>query len=154
MLLAVWHRRGAVRDQVGDTSRRKFPHLLYAGPDLILDSGQRAGGGQGESMYRSARDELPTLRISSLSVDAEDEDLRSLFEKFGRVARANVVRDRETRESKGFGFVSFESRKDAEKALGAMNGYGGFMGCWQHDPWTDVGGHRLRFADIVGDVVA
>jgi len=77
-------------------------------------------------MYRQ-RDDLPTLRITSLSVDAEDEDLRDLFEpfaKFGRVARANVVRDRETRESKGFGFVSFDSRKDAELALSKMNGFG------------------------------
>ena len=74
-------------------------------------------------MYRQ-RDDLPTLRITSLSVDAEDEDLRALFEPFGRVARANVVRDRETRISKGFGFVSFDSRKDAEKALGKMNGFG------------------------------
>ena len=74
-------------------------------------------------MYRS-RDDLPTLRITSLSVDAEDEDLHALFSPFGRVVRANVVRDRETRESKGFGFVSYESRKDAEKALAKMNGHG------------------------------
>lgn len=84
--------------------------------------GQR-GGGAGESMFRS-RDDLPTLRVTSLSVDAQDDDLRALFEPFGRLARANVVRDRETRESKGFGFVSFESRKDAETALNKMNGYG------------------------------
>lgn len=74
-------------------------------------------------MFRS-RDDLPTLRVTSLSVDAQDEDLRALFERFGRLARANVVRDRETRESKGFGFVSFESRADAEVALNKMNGYG------------------------------
>ena len=74
-------------------------------------------------MYRN-RDDLPTLRITSLSYDAEDEDLRDLFSPFGKVARANVVRDRETRESKGFGFVSFESRRDAEKALQKMNGFG------------------------------
>jgi translation initiation factor 3 subunit G len=90
-----------------------------------IPPGQR-GGGAGESMFRS-RDDLPTLRVTSLSVDAQDDDLRALFEPFargGRLARANVVRDRETRESKGFGFVSFESRKDAETALEKMNGYG------------------------------
>jgi RNA recognition motif-containing protein len=74
-------------------------------------------------MFRP-RDEFPTLRVTSLSVDAEDEDLRDLFTRFGRVVRANVVRDRDTRESKGFGFVSFESRKDAEAALSKMNGFG------------------------------
>lgn len=85
----------------------------------------RAGGGRGagESMFR-ARDDLPTLRITSLSTDADEDDLRTLFERFGRVARANVVRDRDTQESKGFGFVSFENRKDGERALEKMNGYG------------------------------
>ncbi|ORY23625.1 eukaryotic translation initiation factor 3, subunit 4 delta, 44kDa [Naematelia encephala] len=84
--------------------------------------GQR-GGGAGESMYRP-RDEYPTLRITSLSYDAEDEDLEALFAPFGHVMRANVVRDRETRESRGLGFVSFERKQDAEKAMAKMNGFG------------------------------
>ena len=74
-------------------------------------------------MFRN-RDDLPTLRITSLSEDAEDDDLRALFAPFGSVVRANVVRDRETRESKGFGFVSFSLKSDAEKALQKMNGRG------------------------------
>jgi hypothetical protein len=74
-------------------------------------------------MFRS-RDDLPTLRVTSLSTDADDDDLRSLFAPFGSIARANVVRDRETRESKGFGFVSFNLKQDAEKALAKMNGFG------------------------------
>ncbi|KAK1926142.1 eukaryotic translation initiation factor 3 subunit G-domain-containing protein [Papiliotrema laurentii] len=93
------------------------------GTGKYVPPGQRAGGGAGESMFRS-RDDLPTLRITSLSVDASDDDLRDLFHRFGTVVRANVVRDRETRESKGFGFVSFESKAAAEKALQTMNGHG------------------------------
>lgn len=89
---------------------------------VLMSRGQR-GGGAGESMFRS-RDDLPTLRITSLSYDATDDDLRDLFKPFGTVARANVVRDRETRESKGFGFVSFERREMAELALQKMNGRG------------------------------
>ncbi|EIW68006.1 hypothetical protein TREMEDRAFT_44982 [Tremella mesenterica DSM 1558] len=84
--------------------------------------GPGAAGG-GESMYRN-RDDLPTLRVTSLSLDAEDDDLRALFEPFGRVARANVVRDRETRVSKGFGFVSFDNKANAETALNRMDGFG------------------------------
>ena len=122
---------------------------------LFVHSGQRpGGGGGGESMYRN-RDDLPTLRITSLSTDAEDDDLRALFEPFGRVARANVVRDRDTRESKGFGFVSFDSRKDAEKALAKMNGFGTcFLLLLSPSPFlshihdfrvsTLFGDHRLR----------
>ncbi|WVR03507.1 hypothetical protein IAU60_000498 [Kwoniella sp. DSM 27419] len=85
--------------------------------------GQRAGGGAGESMYRS-RDDLPTLRISSLSTDADEDDVRELFAKFGRLGRVNVVRDRETRESKGLAFVSFEEKKHGEEAIKVMNGRG------------------------------
>ncbi|WVQ62541.1 uncharacterized protein L199_000683 [Kwoniella botswanensis] len=85
--------------------------------------GQRAGGGAGESMFRS-RDDLPTLRITSLSVDAEEDDVRELFAKFGHIARVSVVRDRETRQSKGLAFVSFESKASAEEAIKKMNGRG------------------------------
>lgn len=70
------------------------------------------------------RDDFPTLRIQSLSVDADEEDLKELFGRFGRICRANVIRDRVTNESKGFGFVSFESKKDAETAMNKMNGVG------------------------------
>jgi translation initiation factor 3 subunit G len=73
------------------------------------------------------RDDLPTLRIASLSTDANDDDLEALFKPFqnkGRLVRANVVVDHVTRESRGLGFVSFESRDDAEKALQKMNGRG------------------------------
>lgn len=100
-----------------------------AGPTAggrYIPPSQRGGGGAGESMFRP-RDDFPTLRVTSLSLDADDSDLRNLFEPFakrGRLARANVVRDRETRDSKGFGFVSFENKGDAEIALQKMNGYG------------------------------
>lgn len=96
-----------------DASGKYVPPSMRAG----------ARSGAGESMFRS-RDDLPTLRITSLSTEADEDDLRALFERFGRVARANVVRDRETGESKGFGFVSFESRRDAELAMAKMNGKG------------------------------
>ncbi|XAO26561.1 eukaryotic translation initiation factor 3 subunit G [Cryptococcus bacillisporus CA1280] len=88
---------------------------------------QRAGAtGAGESMFRS-RDELPTLRVTSLSLDAEEEDLRALFQPFaknGKLGRANIVRDRNTRVSKGLAFVSFESKRDAEAAMAHLNGRG------------------------------
>jgi RNA recognition motif-containing protein len=89
-------------------------------------SSARAGANRpaGESMFNRNRDDLPTLRITSLSTDADEDDLREMFGRYGRIARANVVRDRDTQESKGFAFVSFESRMDGEKALKAWDGRG------------------------------
>jgi len=84
---------------------------------------RRAGGGAGESMNRS-RDDLPTLRVTNVSEDATDEDLRELFSKFGKVFRVYIGRDRETGVGKGYAFVSFEDRAIAEKAMRKVHGMG------------------------------
>lgn len=76
------------------------------------------GGGTGN------RDDLPTLRVTNLSEDTQEQDLRDLFGAFGRVARVYVGRDRETGAGKGFAFVSFEDKAVAEKAMNKVHGRG------------------------------
>jgi translation initiation factor 3 subunit G len=70
------------------------------------------------------RDDLPTLRVTNISEDTQENDLRDLFGGFGRVARVYVGRDRETGAGKGFAFVSFEERSVAQKAMEKVNGKG------------------------------
>ena len=70
------------------------------------------------------RDDLPTLRVTNVSEDTTDQDLRDLFGAFGRVARVYIGRDRETGASKGYAFVSFDDRTAAERALQKVNGMG------------------------------
>lgn len=87
----------------------------------------RAGGrGPGEAMGRAggSRDDLPTLRVTNISEDVDENDLRDLFGTFGRVARVYVGRDRETGAGKGFAFVSFEDRAVAQRAMEKMHGRG------------------------------
>jgi len=87
----------------------------------------RAGArGPGESMYKSGanRDDMPTLRVTNLSEDAEEDDLRDLFSRFGRVARVFIGRDRETGVGKGYAFVSFEDRETAQRAMERVHGMG------------------------------
>jgi len=87
----------------------------------------RAGGrGAGEMMGRAGgnRDDLPTLRVTNVSEDASEDDLRELFQRFGRVARVFIGKDRETGIGKGFAFVSFEEKAHAQKAMEKMHGFG------------------------------
>ncbi|KAH9478039.1 Eukaryotic translation initiation factor 3 subunit G [Psilocybe cubensis] len=87
-----------------------------------------AGGarGPGESMRGAGgnRDDLPTLRVTNISEDTQENDLRELFGVFGRVARVYVGRDRETGAGKGFAFVSFEDKANAQKAIDKVHGRG------------------------------
>jgi len=69
-------------------------------------------------------DDLPTLRVTNISEDTQENDLRELFGGFGRVARVYVGRDRETGAGKGFAFVSFEERANAQKAMEKVHGKG------------------------------
>ncbi|KAL1741095.1 eukaryotic translation initiation factor 3 subunit G-domain-containing protein, partial [Schizophyllum fasciatum] len=93
---------------------------VYVPPSL------RAGGrAAGESMRGAGgRDDLPTLRVTNISEDTQENDLRELFGVFGRVARVYVGRDRETGQGKGFAFVSFEDRAIAQRAMEKVHGKG------------------------------
>ncbi|MBC8449223.1 MAG: RNA-binding protein [Chloroflexi bacterium] len=62
------------------------------------------------------------LYIGSLSYDTTDDGLRELFSAAGAVLSAEVIRDRYTGRSKGFGFVEMETVAEAEKAIGEFNG--------------------------------
>lgn len=53
---------------------------------------------------------------------AEESELRDLFERFGRVTRVFLARDRETQRAKGFAFISFADRTDAARACEKMDG--------------------------------
>lgn len=70
------------------------------------------------------RDDLPTLRVTNISEDTQENDLRELFGVFGRVARVYVGRDRETGAGKGFAFVSFDDKATAQRAMEKMHGRG------------------------------
>lgn len=69
---------------------------------------------------------MPTLRVTNVSEDASEDDLRDLFSRFGRVARVFIGKDRETGIGKGYAFVSYEDRSSAQKAIEKMNGFGTF----------------------------
>ena len=59
--------------------------------------------------------------VGSLPFSVSDTTLKETFEKHGSVLSANVIMDRDTNRSRGFGFVEMENPTDATKAMKALN---------------------------------
>ena len=62
------------------------------------------------------------LYVGNLSFDVDSSELQRMFEPFGTVQSAQVVTDRETGRSRGFGFVEMGSDQEAQAAIDALNG--------------------------------
>lgn len=60
--------------------------------------------------------------VGNLSRDVTEDDLRQAFEAFGKVTSAAVIKDKITRESRGFGFVEMAAQAEATAAIAGMNG--------------------------------
>ncbi len=61
------------------------------------------------------------IYIGNLAYAVTEDDLRTLFEEHGEVSSANVIIDRQTGRSKGFGFVEMPTDSQAEAAIQALN---------------------------------
>lgn len=62
------------------------------------------------------------LYVGNLSYSVTDSDLQELFSPHGTVQSAQVITDRESGRSKGFGFVEMGSPEEAQAAISALNG--------------------------------
>jgi RNA recognition motif-containing protein len=63
------------------------------------------------------------LYVGQLSYETTDSDLQNLFSPHGTVVSAQVIMDRETNRSKGFGFVEMGSDEQAQASISALNGH-------------------------------
>ena len=71
------------------------------------------------------------IYVGNLPYSATDDSLRQTFEQHGSIVSANVIMDRDTDRSRGFGFVEFSSDDDGRNAITALDG-------------TDMDGRALR----------
>src|SRR5215475_2734007 len=62
------------------------------------------------------------LYVGNLSYGVTDSELQQIFEAHGAVQSAQVIMDRDTGRSKGFGFVEMGSDQEAQAAIAALNG--------------------------------
>jgi RNA recognition motif-containing protein len=62
------------------------------------------------------------LYVGNLSYSTTEDDLRTLFTEAGTVTSVALIKDRDTGQSKGFGFVEMSTQVEAEKAISMFNG--------------------------------
>lgn len=115
----------------GSGSSRYVPPSMRAGAGGAAAGAAAAGGAAGSSLesrfsnVRSAREsDANTLRVTNLSEDSCEEDVYRLFSRFGRLQRVFVSTDRDTGLCKGFAFVTFYDRHEAERAKNKLDGFG------------------------------
>ncbi len=85
------------------------------------------------------------IYVGNLSNQTTEDDLRQAFEAFGQVESANIIKDRFSGESRGFGFVEIPSKEEAQKAIEEMTGkdlMGRAVNVNEARPKTDRGGGR------------
>ena len=96
---------------------------LGSGGGKYVPPSQRGGAGLDDGKEREVPfEELTQLRVSSLSPEAEEDDLRLLFRQFGMVDKIFVAKDKETGVPRGFAFVRYMSHDHAVAAKEAMDG--------------------------------
>ncbi|MHC4572908.1 MAG: RNA recognition motif domain-containing protein [Planctomycetota bacterium] len=62
------------------------------------------------------------IYVGNLSRDVTEDDLRQAFEAFGQVESTNIIKDKFSGESRGFGFVEMPSKSEAQSAIVGLNG--------------------------------
>ena len=62
------------------------------------------------------------IYVGNLAYSVLEEDLRGLFDAYGEVASVNIIMDKYSGKSRGFGFVEMPTDTDAEKAMAELNG--------------------------------
>ena len=74
------------------------------------------------------------IYVANLNFKVEDDELRELFEAHGEVSSAKIIKDRDSGQSRGFGFVEMPDDDNAALAIESLDG-------------TDFGGRSLRVSE-------
>jgi RNA recognition motif-containing protein len=62
------------------------------------------------------------IYVGNLSREVTEDELRKAFEAFGQVTSVNIIKDRYSGESRGFGFVEMTTKTEAQAAINGLNG--------------------------------
>lgn len=91
-------------------------------PPALRNKGDGPAG-KGKNWSHDPQQEA-SLRVTNLSEDVRQGDLEDLFSQVGRLSRVYLAKDPTTGNSRGFAFVTYYSREDAQRAIAKLNGHG------------------------------
>src|SRR5499427_4805847 len=66
---------------------------------------------------------MKNIYVGNLDFNVSEDELRQAFAAYGQVDNVTILKDRDTGQPRGFGFVEMANDEEAEKAINAMNGY-------------------------------
>jgi len=82
------------------------------------------GDGKGDGRGGGDPSQEASLRVTNLSDDVREGDLQDLFSQCGRLQRVYLAKDMTTMQSRGFAFITYYTREDAQRAIDKLNGHG------------------------------
>lgn len=97
--------------RAGATASARGPGTDNAGRSSKFDS-------------RYGQKEEFTIRVTNLPEEATENDLKELFKPFGNVSRVFLAKDKNTQQSRGFAFVTFLHKEDAQRAIIGVDNFG------------------------------
>ena len=87
-----------------------------------INAAELAGGTQDRASWHDDYKNSPYIYIGSLPYDVSEDDLKTVFAQYGVVTKVNLVRDKETKKSKGFAFLAYANPKSAILAVDNFDG--------------------------------
>ncbi|CDW58887.1 TIA 1 ue [Trichuris trichiura] len=114
--------------QIGVVSKCKIIHETANDPYAFIEFGSHSAAVHALTAFNKRNllgkhfSEHFHVFIGDLSPEIDNKTLRDAFAPYGEISDVKVIRDLQTLKSKGYGFVSFVTREDAERAIEQMNG--------------------------------
>lgn len=78
---------------------------------------------QPQQAYNPEPEALRNVMVNYIPTTVDEMQLRQLFERFGPIESVKIVCDRDTRQSRGYGFVKYQSAANAQQAVNELNGF-------------------------------
>ncbi|MBN2301357.1 MAG: RNA-binding protein [Lentisphaerae bacterium] len=95
---------------------------IFVGRQLSAAPAQKSSTIQPRSKRSRSNENGVEVYVGNLSYDVGDKELEKMFQCYGQILSARIIRNKFNGKSKGFGFVEMVNRNEAQTALKAMNG--------------------------------